>query len=58
MVMVQYDPPGLRSEEWHYFLQLLREVSQEQQALLEERARLWARVRKLEAEAGQGGGQS
>jgi chromosome condensin MukBEF ATPase and DNA-binding subunit MukB len=68
MVMVQYDPSGPRLEEWRYFLQLLEEVSQEQQALLEEvsqeqqalleeRARLRARVRELEADAGQEGGQ-
>jgi hypothetical protein len=57
MVMVQYDPSGPRLEEWRYFLQLLEEVSQEQQALLEERARLRARLRKLEADAGQEGGQ-
>ena len=55
--MVQYDPSGPRPEEWRYFLQLLEEVSQEQQALLEERARLRARLRKLEADAGQEGGQ-
>jgi len=55
--MVQYDPSGPRLDEWRYFLQLLEEVSREQQALLEERARLRARVRRLEAEAGQEGGQ-
>ena len=54
--MVQFYPPGPRPEEWRYFLQLLQEVSEEQQALLEERARLRARVRKLEDAAGQDGG--